>query len=319
MCAAASTPRVSDPLALAGRRVRFMQGSVLAGPMALAEEREEALESLEDDIARQFVVGLFTPSHLDLPQANPRQAVRGRRHGSPPEPTEIVPETVAFECGGEEVGNRCAEAAQRCVGRADERVAALYEENAKKATELRSQALCACFARNGCTPSCNVAMYLAWSAGSHVRCAPQPPTWLPSAQAFLYGHGGGGAGGAGAVAPTDISRDYFPEFPNSAGHVFTPGMARARYDRDPATWPEGFPRRAFPFPAGARPAPGRFDPYLAAAAADASRAHPFAASYGYGDPYAASYSDAFLPLPARRAPWDARPWHYDPAAERLYE
>ena len=52
-------------------------------------------------------------------------------------------------------------------------------------------------------------MYLAWSAGSQVRCAPHPPQWMASANAFVYGDTS-----SMAILPSDVSRDYFPEVGN---------------------------------------------------------------------------------------------------------
>ena len=63
--------------------MRMMQGSVLTGPTVLAEQREGALASLENDIAKKLVFGLFTPSYLQSvetlpPVDQPRAAVSGR-------------------------------------------------------------------------------------------------------------------------------------------------------------------------------------------------------------------------------------------------
>lgn len=61
--------------------MRMMQGSVLAGPTVLAEQRESALESLENDIAKKLVFGLFTPSYLQSVETlppQPREAIAGR-------------------------------------------------------------------------------------------------------------------------------------------------------------------------------------------------------------------------------------------------
>ncbi|KAJ1494225.1 hypothetical protein T484DRAFT_1927772 [Baffinella frigidus] len=276
LLATGSTRRETAPLALEGRRVRMMQGSVLAGPTVLAEQRESALESLENDIAKKLVFGLFTPSYLQSVETlppQPREAIAGRRHADLPEPTEIVPEAVAFECNGEATGTICAKAVQNCIGQAEGHAQKLYEDNPKEATELRSDFLCQCFESNGCTPSCNVAMYMAWTSASRVRCAPKPPQWMASANTFVYGDTG-----SMAVLPSDVSRDYFPEYPNPAGHVFSPGMAAAKYDADPATWPEGFPLRRYPYPPGTRASPyAPYNPFLSTNVASGSEA--FAPGY----------------------------------------
>lgn len=50
-----------------------------------------------------------------------------RRHADLPEPTEIVPEAVAFECNGEATGTICAKAVQNCIGQAEGHAQKLYE------------------------------------------------------------------------------------------------------------------------------------------------------------------------------------------------
>ena len=40
---------------------------------------------------------------------------------------------------------------------------------------------------NGCTPSCNVAMFMLWSADTGMRCKSKPPVFLAQRGVYLYG------------------------------------------------------------------------------------------------------------------------------------
>ena len=124
----------------------------------------------------------------------------------------------------------CVTAVKKCTAEADQDATKLFDTQPKLATELRAQHNCKCFVSNGCKPSCNVAMYMIWSAGSGMRCKSEPPVYLEASGAYQYGNPY-----TNRVLPSDLSYDYFPDYPNPAGHIMNVPAVRSRYAADPKT------------------------------------------------------------------------------------
>jgi hypothetical protein len=150
--------------------------------------------------------------------------------GCPATPRELLPKEVKFECGGDGAADVCVTAVKKCTAEADQDATKLFDTQPKLATELRAQHNCKCFVSNGCKPSCNVAMYMIWSAGSGMRCKSEPPVYLEASGAYQYGNPY-----TNRVLPSDLSYDYFPDYPNPAGHIMNVPAVRSRYAADPKT------------------------------------------------------------------------------------
>jgi hypothetical protein len=120
-----------------------------------------------------------------------------------------------FECDGEAHAQLCMISVNKCIETADAEMADLYKVEPRLATESRPDKLCACFRSNGCKPSCNVQMYVLWSSESQIQCPASPPTFVESAGVFNYGDPL-----ALQPMPSDISYEYFPSYPNPAGHRY---------------------------------------------------------------------------------------------------
>ncbi|EKX40807.1 hypothetical protein GUITHDRAFT_142441 [Guillardia theta CCMP2712] len=142
----------------------------------------------------------------------------------------FIPKEVAFECGGQDNADTCVTLVESCTDKADAYLSAVYKNDPFRATELRKDLNCQCFVSNGCSPSCNVALYMVWATGTGVQCPARPPVYLESIGAFQYGDPM-----VSNVMPSDISYDYFPEYPNPAGHVFDVSGVREQYRKDPRT------------------------------------------------------------------------------------
>jgi hypothetical protein len=150
--------------------------------------------------------------------------------GCDPKPRRLSASEVRFECGGNEQAQKCVSAVQKCTKAADEDANTLYKTQPKVATELRGEHNCKCFVSNGCSPSCNVAIYMIWSASKGMRCKSEPPVYLESSGAYLYGDPY-----SGNALSSDVSFDYFPDFPNPSGHIMNVPDVRTRYAEDPKT------------------------------------------------------------------------------------
>mmetsp|Transcript_34275 Transcript_34275/g.70716 ORF Transcript_34275/g.70716 Transcript_34275/m.70716 type:complete len:360 (+) Transcript_34275:55-1134(+) len=219
-----STERHVGATELAGRNVRYMQARALSGGSAMLQQKEKvkALDSLEDGLRQGLVADIFKPAK-DSPKL-----CSGR--GCTWENPAVVPQQVAFECGGQREANTCVLNVQTCVDKAEATIATYYKENPQRAREARAAHLCKCFVSNGCGPSCNVAMYMVWETGSGVQCPARPPTYMPSARAFRYGDVM-----SQEVMPSDISYDYFPEYPSPAGRTVNVEDMRRTYHSDNET------------------------------------------------------------------------------------
>jgi hypothetical protein len=100
------------------------------------------------------------------------------------------------------------------------------------ATRLIAPAPASLSQSNGCSPSCNVAMYSQWSSRSGesaaqrcpsrsgserpacagILCPSNPPTYDSETGVYQYGDPA-----AEYLAPSDLSFDFYPNFPNPAG------------------------------------------------------------------------------------------------------
>jgi hypothetical protein len=135
----------------------------------------------------------------------------------------------SFECGGEQAAARCRGAVSKCAAQAEEATRREFKTQPRIATERRAERNCRCFVSNGCTPSCNVAMFMLWSADTGMRCKSKPPVFLAQRGVYLYGD-------AARMLPSDVSFDYFPDFPNPSGHIMNVPDVRSRFAEDPRTW-----------------------------------------------------------------------------------
>lgn len=142
--------------------------------------------------------------------------------------TEILPEQVQFECGGEASTEICYNATMACLDSAESFSAMLYKVSPFEGSEMRTKSSCKCFSSNGCRPSCNVVLYQRWSANTGINCPAQPPKFHEESGVYQYGNPQ-----AEYVSPEDYSFDYYPEYPNPAGHVYDSPWARNTYEAEP--------------------------------------------------------------------------------------
>jgi len=129
------------------------------GSSQLVPAKSDELSRLGADIEQGKVTALFA-------QSLEEDCFSWR--GCAATPRELVPTEVKFECGGDGAAETCVSAVKTCTALADADAQRLYETQPKVATEMRATH-CKCFVSNGCKPSCNVAMYMVWSAGSNMR------------------------------------------------------------------------------------------------------------------------------------------------------
>ena len=264
-----------------------------------AEQRDElVLDRLSAEIARGRVTSLFSQSL--------EEGCNSWR-GCAPTPRALVPKEVKFECGGDSAAESCVEAVKKCTASADADAQRLFETQPKVATELRAEHNCKCFVSNGCKPECNVAMYMIWSAGSSMRCKSQPPVYLESSGAYQYGNPY-----TNRVLPSDLSFDYFPDFPNPAGHIMNVPSVRHSYAQDPKT---GYEYPTYPRTAGY--SGYEPSPYVDAAQAPVAAPDVAAAAentfQSYYSPYGeyAAASRPWTPMDSPSAPSSvADPWGY---------
>lgn len=215
-------------LASWGGDVRQRGASLLAPGKPSAE-----ILKLGTDIAKGKITALFSQG-LEEGECN-----SWRGCGPTVRKDVDMPAEVKFECGGDDAADTCVAAVQKCTEEAEADASALFAKQPTLATELRAQHNCKCFVSNGCKPSCNVAMYMVWSAQNGMRCRSEPPVYLEASGAYQYGDPY-----TNRVLPSDLSYDYFPDFPNPAGHIMNVPAVRHRYAQDPKTDFECVP---FPF------------------------------------------------------------------------
>ena len=142
--------------------------------------------------------------------------------------TEILPEQVQFECGGAASTEICYNTTMACLDSAESFAEMLYKVSPFEGSEMRTKSSCKCFNSNGCRPSCNVVLYQRWSANTGINCPATPPIFHAESGVYQYGDAG-----ASYVAPNDYSFDYYPEYPNPAGHVYDAPWARNAYESEP--------------------------------------------------------------------------------------
>ena len=142
--------------------------------------------------------------------------------------TEILPEQVQFECGGAGSTEICYNATMSCLDSAESFAEMLYKVSPFEGSEMRTKSSCRCFSSNGCRPSCNVVLYQRWSANTGINCPATPPIFHEESGVYQYGDAD-----ASYVAPNDYSFDYYPEYPNPAGHVYDAPWARNTYESEP--------------------------------------------------------------------------------------
>ena len=143
--------------------------------------------------------------------------------------TEILPRQVQFECGGEASTDVCFRATMQCLDSAESFAEQLYKVSPYEGSEMRTKSTCKCFSSNGCSPSCNVVLYQRWSANTGINCPARPPIFHKESGVYQYGDPD-----ASFVAPNSYSFDYYPEFPNPAGHVYNAAWARDTFEAEPA-------------------------------------------------------------------------------------
>ena len=142
--------------------------------------------------------------------------------------TEILPEQVQFECGGEASTRICYHGTMQCLDSAESFASSLYKVSPFEGSEMRTKSSCKCFSSNGCRPSCNVVLYQRWSANTGIDCPADPPKFHQESGVYQYGDPA-----ASYVAPNDYSFDYYPEYPNPAGHVYDAAWSRNTYEAEP--------------------------------------------------------------------------------------
>ena len=142
--------------------------------------------------------------------------------------TEILPEQVQFECGGAASTEICYNATMECLDSAESFSAMLYKVSPYEGSEQRTKSTCKCFGSNGCRPSCNVVLYQRWSSNTGINCPADPPIFHAESGVYQYGDTS-----ATYVAPNDYSFDYYPEYPNPAGHVYDSPWSRNTYEAEP--------------------------------------------------------------------------------------
>lgn len=142
--------------------------------------------------------------------------------------TEILPEQVQFECGGAASTEICYNSTMTCLDSAESFSAMLYKVSPFEGSEMRTKGSCKCFFSNGCRPSCNVAIYQRWSANTGIDCPAEAPKFHADSGVYQYGDMQ-----ASYVSPNDFSFDYYPEYPNAAGHVYDSPWARNTYEAEP--------------------------------------------------------------------------------------
>jgi len=287
-----SSSRPRGAVELAGQRGASLLGEVRAA----AEQRDErVLDRLGEEIAEGRVTALFSQSL--------EEGCNSWR-GCAATPRQLVPKEVKFECGGDTAAETCVDAVKKCTASADSDAQRLFETQPKVATELRAEHNCKCFVSNGCKPECNVAMYMIWSAGSGMRCNSEPPVYIEASGAYQYGDPY-----TNRVLPSDLSFDYFPDYPNPAGHIMNVPSVRHSYAQDPKT---GYEYPTYPRSAGYsayEPSPYVDAAQAPVAPADVASAadNTFASYYGAYD----AGSRPWTPMDSPSAPSSvADPWGY---------
>ena len=132
--------------------------------------------------------------------------------------TQVEPsqyEKLLFECDGEAAARVCMKAVNDCIEQSEAAMWNLYNEDPRLATESRPSKVCSCFRSNGCKPSCNVQMYVLWVTESKMQCPAVPPSYVESSGVFNYGDQG-----ASVALPSDLSYEYFPQYPNPSNHRY---------------------------------------------------------------------------------------------------
>eukprot|EP00960_Hanusia_phi_P058453 763892-Hanusia_phi.AAC.1 len=204
---------------LAGKRISYASNHFLV------------VKCYKDALSSGEVVSFFMKSQANGTTSNFTGAANvSNGTESKVEEQVFVPKEVAFECGGQDNAKACVAVVESCTQKADAYLASVYKNNPFKAAEQREELDCQCFVSNGCSPSCNVALYMVWATGTGAQCLPRPPVYLESIGAFQVlfqrdrRHGMTVCSQYGDptvtnVMPSDISYDYFPEYPNPAGWI----------------------------------------------------------------------------------------------------
>jgi len=141
-------------------------------------------------------------------------------------------------------------------------------------------------------------MYMIWSAGNGMRCRSEPPVYLEASGAYQYGDPY-----TNRVLPSDLSYDYFPDFPNPAGHIMNVPAVRHRYAQDPKT---DFEYPTYPRSAG-------YSGYEPSPFVDSNEGYADVGAGGSagGFQYADTYASGWTPLNSPSAPDSvADPWGY---------
>mmetsp|Transcript_8618 Transcript_8618/g.28757 ORF Transcript_8618/g.28757 Transcript_8618/m.28757 type:complete len:327 (-) Transcript_8618:477-1457(-) len=226
-------------LQASARRVRRAQIRAMLGNRPnrlhhLQSLKRNALNELQDALSTGEVVNFFMKSQTNGTTSSSSSSNASNSSDPCSNGTDcskiFIPKEVAFECGGQDNADTCVTLVESCTDKADAYLSAVYKNDPFRATELRKDLNCQCFVSNGCSPSCNVALYMVWATGTGVQCPARPPVYLESIGAFQYGDPM-----VSNVMPSDISYDYFPEYPNPAGHVFDVSGVREQYRKDPRT------------------------------------------------------------------------------------
>lgn len=140
-----------------------------------------------------------------------------------------LPEDVQFECGGKVQADICYEANEACLRSAHASAHMMYRISPEEGTKARIQNECKCFISNGCRPSCNVGLYLRWATNTGINCPAHPPVYHRETGVYQYGDPN-----EAYVSPESYSFDYYPEYPNPAGHQYNTEWAKQTYEAEPA-------------------------------------------------------------------------------------
>ncbi|EKX44259.1 hypothetical protein GUITHDRAFT_139813 [Guillardia theta CCMP2712] len=212
-----------------GMRVRAKGASRAAWKAALGMQLAAATEAMAADSATGNATNYTEcSSWRGCTSDRERYAVNGT--------TEMLPHQVQFECGGGESAEICYDTAMACIKSSEALTSNMYQVSPFRATELRTISTCKCFVSNGCTPSCNVALYQRWSSNTGINCPANPPVFHPETGVYQYGDPK-----AVYVAPNDYSFDYYPEYPNPSGHTYNAMWARDVYESQPGIPPYQMP------------------------------------------------------------------------------
>mmetsp|Transcript_15453 Transcript_15453/g.35584 ORF Transcript_15453/g.35584 Transcript_15453/m.35584 type:complete len:322 (-) Transcript_15453:67-1032(-) len=198
---------------------------------------------------------------------------------------------LKFECEGEGSAHLCLEGVAQCVERSEKQMYELYKTSPREATELRPSHVCKCFQNNGCSPSCNVQMYLLWVTESKTQCPASPPTYVPSAGVFDYS-----SGDAQHVTASDISHEYFPNFPNPSGHRYYGPVPDYEY-RMPHTYSNRYTTYPYSYQAAPHFAPPQSSP--------SAPYHPLTDPRNYRWPTGPYY---YTQPPRTAFPSESNPW-----------